>query len=182
MIVFVTGGIGSGKSTALQILAELGAHTERADDIVHELLSRPDVQHEVASVLGIPDASDRAAIAEIVFRDPAKRFALEKIIHPRVAQEIKARSDGHFQPLVYEVPLLPNPGEGDLVIVIDTPDELRLQRLLDRGMSEDDARRRMAAQPPREAYLERADMVVPNSGDETALRAELTTIWEGLRR
>ena len=182
MIVFVTGGIGAGKSTALHIFADLGAHTERADDIVHQLLAQSDVQQEVASLLGIPDASDRAAIAEIVFGDASKRTALEAIIHPRVAREVMLRAAGSSEPLVYEVPLLPNPGEGDLVIVIDAPDAIRLQRLVERGMSDENAKRRMAAQPPREAYLERADIVVPNIADEAKLRADLTTIWEGLRR
>lgn len=182
MIVFVTGGIGAGKSTATRILSELGAETARADDFVHELLNRAEIQHEVASALGIPDASDRAAIAEIVFRDEQKRKTLEAIIHPRVAAEVRHRVAGMTTPLVYEVPLVPTPSQHDLVIVIDAPMALRMQRLVARGMSESDAQRRMAAQPSPEDYRRQADYVVDNSGSESALRARLNGIWEDVRR
>lgn len=182
MIVFVTGGIGAGKSTALRILSELGAETARADDIVHELLATVAVQHEVAKVLGVPDATDRSAIAEIVFRDERKRKALESIIHPRVAEEVRQRTTLAQGPLVYEVPLLPTPAAGDVVLVIEAPIELRLQRLMARGMSESDARLRMAAQPSADAYRELATHVVENVGDESRMRSALTAIWEDVRR
>lgn len=182
MIVFVTGGIGAGKSTALRILSELGADTARADDIVHELLTRAEVQREVATELGIPDATDRAAIAEIVFRDERKRKALEAIIHPRVADMVRQRVAGSQQPLVYEVPLIPTPTAGDVVIVIETPLEIRVRRLVERGMSESDARLRIAAQPSSDAYRQRADYVIENDGDDVALRAALVAIWEDVRR
>lgn len=182
MIVFVTGGIGAGKSTALGILSDFGADTARADDIVHDLLTRPDVQREVATELGIPDSSDRAAIAEIVFRDERKRKALEAIIHPLVAKEMRQRVVHGAQPLVYEVPLMPTPAAGDIVIAIETPLEIRVNRLVERGMSESDARLRIAAQPTAEEYRERADYVIENGGDAVALRAALQAIWEDVRR
>jgi len=183
MIVYVTGGIGSGKSTAVQILAELGAHVERADAIVHELLGRAEVRQEIAERLGIPVDADRAAIATIVFADAEKLRTLESILHPKVRTEVGAMvarlSPG--EPLVYEIPLLPSPTEGDVVVVIDASDDLRLERLVARGMSPADARRRMSLQPSREEYLDCADVVVANTGSELELRDALRAVWEGVQ-
>jgi dephospho-CoA kinase len=183
MIVYVTGGIGSGKSTAVQILADFGAHVERADAIVHELLGRSEVRQEIADRLDIPVDADRAAIATIVFADAEKLRTLESILHPKVRTEVGARvarlSPG--EPLVYEIPLLPSPAEGDVVVVIDASDDLRFERLVARGMTPADARRRMSLQPAREEYQDCADVVVANTGSEAELRDALRAVWEGVQ-
>lgn len=182
MIVYVTGGIGSGKSTALRLLAAHGARVERADDIVHELLAQPAVQREVAEALGVPDAADRQAIAEVVFKDELKLRTLEGILHPRVGQEVRRRAAASSEPLVFEVPLLPTPAPGDLVVTIDAPDDVRMSRLLSRGMTTEDAERRMALQPSRAAYRERATVIIDNSGSEADLEAALSSVWKDVLR
>lgn len=184
----LTGGIGSGKSTVAALYAELGAHVIDADELAREVV-RPgsDGLAALVEVFGVrvlaDDGSlDRAGLAEIVFRDPEARQQLNAITHPRIAARtaelIAALPDDGV--LIHDVPLLVELGMQaayDLVVVVDAPDEVRLRRLVDRGLTEADARSRIAAQAPREQRLAVADIVIDNSGDLNSLRRQVVQSW-----
>ena len=140
--VAITGPIGAGKSAALEAFARHGAATTSSDEIVHELLrSDPEIHAALAERFGPevvgPDGADRARIAEIVFNDPAQLEWLEKLLHPRVAEqnlawraEQAARADPPAL-TVSEVPLLYESGADrrfDVVVVITAPEHVRRER------------------------------------------------------
>lgn len=182
MIVYLTGGIGTGKSTVLGLFAELGARTVSADEIVRALYARPSVQEAVARELGLGLPFDRAAVADLVFVDAEARARLESLIHPLVAAELEQRVAVEPEtPLVYEIPLLPKPRPGDVVVEVRAPLPLRIQRLIGRGMDRADAERRMAAQPSELEYGKQARFTIVNDGDLSALRAAVAQVWEALR-
>lgn len=180
MIVFITGGIGAGKSTVLQAFADLGAPTLSADAVVHDLYSQPAVQAAIAGVLGVSLPLDRKRIAELVFANPELRERLESVLHPLVAERVAAERKRHAV-LVYEVPLLPSPQVGDAVVVVDAPVEVRRARLLGRGMAVADVEARMAAQPTTTQYRSRATHLIDNSGDSAALQRAVGEIWKEVR-
>jgi dephospho-CoA kinase len=129
---------------------------------------------------------DRAKLAEIVFADPQRREALEGIIHPYVrsrSAEI-ARSASPGTVVVHDVPLLAERGpwgQYDVVVVVDAPVEVQLDRLVRlRGMTEADAMARIAAQATRDARLAIADYVIDNAGTLDELRCQVDDLWETL--
>lgn len=182
MIVYLTGGIGTGKSTVLRMFAELGARTLSADEIVRDLYSDPAVQARVADVLGMTLPLDRARIASVVFADPAARRRLEEVLHPLVRARVGELRDASGDPLIYEMPLPPTPAPGDVVIVVTAPEQVRLARLIERGMDLQDASSRMAAQPSADAYGKDADFTIVNDRDAQALRNSVGRVWEELQR
>lgn len=127
---------------------------------------------------------DRAALARIVFADPTALAALNGITHPRIAGRRREIIAG-LPPgavIVEDIPLLAESAldrrqEWDLVIVVDAPDDVRLDRLVRRGLSADDARQRMDRQSSREERLAIADVVIDNSGDEGELRSQVEALW-----
>ncbi len=191
--VGLTGGIGSGKSEVARLLAARGAVVVDADALAREAVApgTPGLQAVVAelgSEVLAPDGSlDRARLGRIVFADPAKRAALEAIVHPYVGRrsaELTAAADPDAV-VVYDVPLLVEKElqHGyDVVVVVDASGESRLRRLVDdRGMAPADARARMAAQASREQRLAVADHVVPNDADLPSLSAAVSALWDRLR-
>jgi dephospho-CoA kinase len=190
--VGLTGGIGAGKSEVARLLAERGAVVVDADELAREAVApgTPGLAAVVAEfgpeVLAADGSLDRAALGEIVFSDPHRRAALEKIVHPYVGRrssQLMAAAPADAV-VVYDVPLLVENGlQGayDVVVVVDAPDEMRLHRLVElRGMPEADARGRMAAQADRQTRLAVADHVVANDGDLDALRLQVDRIWSSL--
>jgi dephospho-CoA kinase len=187
--VGLTGGIGAGKSEVARLLAGHGAVVIDADELAREAVApgTPGLAAVVAEfgpeVLAADGSLDRAALGEIVFSDPRRRAALEKIVHPYVGRrsaQLMAAAPADAV-VVYDVPLLVEKGlqDGyDVVVVVDAADDVRLRRLVDgRGMPEADARARMAAQASRPARLAVADHVVPNSGGLDQLAAEVDALW-----
>jgi dephospho-CoA kinase len=137
------------------------------------------------TVMSADGSLDRAALAGIVFADPQALAQLNAITHPLIAQRSAAllAAAPHEAVLVYEIPLLAESGragEWELVVVVDAPDELRVERLVARGLSEADARSRMAAQADRESRLALADVVVDNSAGPDELAAAVDSLWERL--
>lgn len=189
----LTGGIGSGKSTVSSRLAELGAFIVDVDLVAREIVEpgQPALAELAEAFDGVlnPDGTlNRAELARQAFATPEATEKLNAITHPR----IRARTEELFkqgresgaQVLVYDMPLLIENGEVDKVdhvLVVDAPDELRIDRLVQhRGVDEDDARRRIAAQIDRETRLNAADTVLDNSGTVEQLLEQVHGFWAGL--
>ena len=190
--VGLTGGIGSGKSEVARLLAEHGAVVVDADALAREALapgspgSAAVVEEFGPEVLAADGSIDRARLGRLVFADAAGRAALEAIVHPYVGRrsaELMAAAPADAV-VVYDVPLLVEKGLQDgfeVVVVVDAADETRLRRLVDvRGMPEQDARERMAAQASREARLAVADHVLRNDGDLAELAEQVSRLWAEL--
>ena len=189
ILVGLTGGIGSGKSTVSSMLAERGAVVVDADQVVRDV-QRPGspVLEKMAERFGpqvIADDGtlDRAAVAAVVFADPEALKDLNKIVHPAVGAEMNRQvmaelSTDHV--VVMDIPLLTeNPREGlQAVIVVDVDTEVQVQRLVQgRGFAEDDARARIAKQATREQRLATATHVIDNSGDLDDLVPQIDRLW-----
>ena len=194
MRIAVTGGIGSGKSAVTARLAERGAVVIDADRIASEVVEpgTPGLAAVVAEfgpgILTPEGALDRPAMAAIVFSDEERRRALEAIVHPLVGRRSQELLDAAPADalVVYDVPLLAESADlgradgFDRVVVVTAPVETRVQRLVGRGLSEEDARARITAQASDDARLAIADLVVDNSGDLEALDAEVARLWDAL--
>lgn len=190
ILVGLTGGIGAGKSTVSTGLAARGAVIVDADAIVHEV-QRPGMPVVVAmaerfgpEVLGPDGALDRAAVARIVFNDPAALKDLNKIVHPAVNREIarQALSYRHTdRVVVLDIPLLLDSErrhDVGAILVVDCPVEVAVERIVRfRGMAEDDARARVARQVDRETRLAAAARVIDNAGDEASLQRQIDDAW-----
>ncbi|MEO7912337.1 MAG: dephospho-CoA kinase [Roseiflexaceae bacterium] len=203
-IIGLTGNIACGKSTVLDLLRAHGAHVLDADRVTHELQApgQP-VYHAIVAEFGTDILSapagpiDRRALGAIVFADPAALRQLEQIVHPAVRERITAWlasvGSGSSQ--------LPTPNsqlpvavidaikllEGgwkqicDAIWVVTCPPEQQLARLIStRGMREDEARARIAAQPPQADKVAQADVVIDNSGSLEATRRQVEAAWRAI--
>lgn len=187
LVVGLTGGIGSGKSTVASLLAERGAVVVDADRIAREVVAPGGPAHD--AVVARFGTTDRPAIASIVFADPQARADLNAIVHPAVGFEIAKRLGEHADTdhvVVLDIPLLVEVGRDRYpvaaVVVVDAPVEVALERLVQqRGMDEADARARIAAQATREERLAAADFVIDNSGSVERLREEVDRCWTWVR-
>jgi dephospho-CoA kinase len=193
LTVGLTGGIGAGKSAVSGLLASYGAVVVDADLIAREVVE-PGTEGLAAvvaefgeGVLRPDDTLDRPALGAIVFADPDRLAALNAIVHPLVdrrSRELEAAA-GQGDVVVHDVPLLTENGlapKYDVVVVVDASPETQLDRLVRlRGMAEDDARARMAAQAARGDRLAVADFVIDNDGSLDALEPQVAEIWRRLR-
>ncbi|MGY0230838.1 dephospho-CoA kinase [Longispora urticae] len=188
--VGLTGGIGAGKSAVARYLAERGAVIVDSDVLAREVVA-PGTEGlaEVVAAFGegvLRDgALDRPALAAVVFDDPSARARLERIIHPRV----RARSEqltagaGEAAVVVNDIPLLVEVGLAPtfhLVLVVRAAHDVRIGRLIDRGMPRAEAESRMAAQATDERRRVAADIEVDNSGTLAELHARLDAVWDRL--
>ncbi|MFI1310310.1 dephospho-CoA kinase [Streptomyces albidoflavus] len=192
LIVGLTGGIGAGKSEVSRLLVEHGAHLVDADRIAREVVEpgTPGLAAVVEafgeSVLAADGSLDRPKLGEIVFADPERRAVLNGIVHPLVgarSAELQSQAPENGV-VVHDVPLLTENGLAelyDLVIVVDVEPATQVERLVRaRGMSEEEARARMAAQAGREERLAVADIVIDNEVSLDALRGRVAEVWAEL--
>jgi dephospho-CoA kinase len=190
--VGLTGGIGAGKSEVSRLLVEHGAVLIDADRIAREVVApgTPGLAAVVETfgedVLAPDGSLDRPKLGSIVFADPAKLAALNAIVHPLVgarSRELENSAAGDAV-VIHDVPLLTENGLAplyDLVVVVDAAPETQLDRLVRlRGMTEEDARARMAAQATREKRLEIADIVIDNDVPLEDLRRRVRDVWTDL--
>lgn len=192
LLVGLTGGIGSGKSTVARMLARRGAVVLDSDVFAREAVEpgTPGFDAVLARFGDVltPDGSiDRAALAEVVFADEVARADLERIVHPevrrRIAEFVAARADTE-DVIVVDSPLLIETGAHEgfpMVVVVAAPVGARIARLGARGMSEDDVRARMDAQMPLEEKAGYADLVLDNGGTEAELEDRVDRLWADLR-
>ncbi|SEF11143.1 dephospho-CoA kinase [Streptomyces sp. Ag109_O5-10] len=190
--VGLTGGIGAGKSEVSRLLVGHGAVLIDADRIAREVVA-PGTPGLAAvteafgpEVLAADGSLDRPRLGSIVFADPSRLAVLNSIVHPLVgarSRELESAAADDAV-VVHDVPLLAENGLAqlyDLVVVVDTAPETQLDRLTRlRGMTEEDARARMAAQATREKRLEIADIVIDNDVPLDALRQRVGEVWADL--
>ncbi len=192
VLIGLTGGIGSGKSTVSALLAERGAVVVDADAITREL-QQPGTEVFAAMVdrfggeiVAADGTLDRQAVADIVFTDPSALADLNQIVHPAVGAEIARRLEAERDTdrlVVLDVPLLVETGRDDLaaLVVVDVDLEVAVDRLVrGRGMQEADVRARMANQATRADRLERADHVIDNNGSLDDLGRQVAELWARL--
>lgn len=189
----LTGGIASGKSEVSRLLDLLGAVVIDADVLAREVVAPgTDGLAEVTAVfgpgvLGADGALDRPALGRVVFGDEVARRKLEAIVHPRVrarAASIEAEAAENAV-VVHAIPLLVETGQArsfDQLVVVDVPEDVQVERLVrTRGMSEAEARSRIAAQASREDRLGVADVVLDNSGTLADLERQVRELWDKLQ-
>ncbi|MER7769985.1 dephospho-CoA kinase [Kitasatospora sp. NPDC096140] len=188
----LTGGIGAGKSEVSRLFAAHGAVIVDSDVIAREVVA-PGTDGLAAvvaefgpQVLREDGALDRPALGAVVFADPERLKALNAIVHPLVrarSAELEAAAAPDAV-VVHDVPLLAENGLAplfDLVVVVDAADEVRVDRLVRlRGMAEEEARARMAAQASRADRLAIADLVIDNGGGLAELSARVDEVWAEL--
>jgi dephospho-CoA kinase len=188
--VGLTGGIGSGKSTVAAMLRDLGAYLVDSDEGARAVVEpgTPGFERVVAEFgPGVVSEGrlDRAALAELVFRDPTARDRLNAIVHPLVrewsAQRVAQAAQRGEPVVVHDIPLLfENQLEHlfDAVLLVHVPPDVQLRRLVEgRGFSEADARARIAAQMPIDDKVAGATYVVDNSGPMEATRRQIEEVW-----
>ena len=196
VIIGLTGGIASGKSTVAKMLKERGAYLIDADQVAREVVEpgEPawlDIHRWLGDEILLPDRSiNREKLAELVFADEVMRQRLNSIVHPRVAsrfiersREIREKEPGAI--IVYDIPLLIEAGMHkmvDLVVIVFADKDIRLVRMEKRdGFSREEAERRFTAQMPLEDKKKYADYIIDNNGtlDDTA--RQLDSIWRKIR-
>ncbi|MEU3896984.1 dephospho-CoA kinase [Streptomyces sp. NPDC045251] len=192
--VGLTGGIGAGKSEVSRLLVEHGAVLIDADRIAREVVApgTPGLAAVVAAfgeeVLAEDGGLDRPKLGSIVFADPERLATLNSIVHPLVGDRSRALEEAAADDavVVHDVPLLTENGLAplyDVVVVVDADPATRLDRLVRlRGMTEQDARARMAAQATREQRREIADLIIDNDVPLDRLRSRVDEVWAELTR
>ena len=191
LIVALTGGIGSGKSTVGQMFAQSGAIVIDSDQLARDVLERGSIGfNEVVAKFGDEILKngeiDRQLLASIVFKDPKKRSELEQVTHPLIRKafaEVVARSANNSI-IINQIPLLVESNHDykfDHVITISANESIRTQRLLKRGLTADQIRQRMQAQATDQMRESISDSVIMNESDEQNLLDQVEIIWEQLR-
>ncbi len=189
--VGLTGGIGSGKSTIAAMFRRLGAHVVDADQVARQVTEpgSPALQEIVETfgreVLRTDGALDRAALARIVFNDSEARARLNSIVHPRIWEEearlfelSEERDPGGV--VILDAAVLIEAGAADRmdrIVVVDVDAEAQLNRLLQGGMSREDALSRIQAQMPTGEKLKRADYVIDNRGSLEKTEKQVEALW-----
>ncbi len=191
LVVALTGGIGSGKSTVGQMFQDLGAIVTDSDQLAREVVERGTTGFDqiIAAfgdeVLKNGDLN-RAFLAELVFKDPAKREQLEQITHPmirkafaKIVESVKSDSI-----VVNQIPLLVESKHDykfDHVITVSASQEVRIERLINRGMSLTQINQRLQAQSSDIQREQIADSIIRNEGSQAELLSEVEKVWELLQ-
>ena len=186
----LTGGIGSGKSTVADLLVRRGAVLVDADRIARQVVEpgQPALAKLVDrfgdEILDPDGRLDRARLAEVAFASPESRADLEGITHPAINEEFsrQMRAAAPDDVVVCDVPLLAESTQArargyELILVVEAPREVRLERLEQRGVPRADAERRMAAQASDDERRALATWVIENSGDREALDRQVEEVW-----
>ncbi|MBX6378951.1 MAG: dephospho-CoA kinase [Clostridia bacterium] len=194
VIIGLTGGIATGKSTVAAMLEELGAVVVDADQVAREVVEPGEILDRIAAAFGrdvlTPDGRlDRAALGRKVFGDDEALKRLNAITHPEIRRRItrrveELRREGRAPAVVLDIPLLFEGGVAyavDEIWVVAVDRETQLRRLMERnGLSRPEAEARVASQMPIEEKVRRADVVIDNSGDLAVTRAQVEAAWRRL--
>lgn len=182
--IILGGGIGSGKSLVAELLDAMGAAVISGDGVGHGVLEPggpafTKVTARWPSVV-VEGRIDRSRLAGIVFRDPPELAALEALTHPAIIETILDRVAEIDQPVIVEVPVILDLGEGWRRVLVDADEKVRIERAVARGADEADVRRRAAAQADREVWLLWADDVIVNEGSKEELAVQVKALWDRL--
>lgn len=194
-LIALTGGIAAGKSTVTRRFAELGAVTIDADQLAREAVAPGSagldaIRHRFGDrVIGADGSLDRPALGAIVFADEQARLDLNGITHPAVkdllAEKLAAvRAEDADAVVVYDIPLLAETGgrrggQFEFVIVVESPAEQRIERLVTlRGMAHDEAERRIGSQASDEERRALADVVIDSGGTLDQTLAQVDDVWQ----
>jgi dephospho-CoA kinase len=192
LLVGLTGGIGAGKSTVSRMLEDRGAVVLDADAFARDAVraGSPGFSHVVdrfgTGIVGPDGELDRPRLASIVFNDPAALQDLEAIVHPQVRRSIADGIQANLDTgsvVVLVNPLLIEMGthrDCDLVVVVSVAPQTQVQRSVERGMTEDDVRARIAAQLPLEERARHADVLLDNEGTLEELAQQVEQLWARL--
>lgn len=195
ILIGLTGGIGSGKSTVARLLEAKGAEIIDADILGHEVQAPGGPAYEALverfgrGIVGADGSVDRAKLGRIIFEDPTARADLNAIVHPEIYKRITARIDGlrdTDRVVVLDAALLvetlPERGSSigmDALVVVAANREDQIERVVQmRGMSSEDAEARISAQAPQGIKLAAADYVVDNRGSMEELEKSVEALWE----
>ena len=191
-VIGLTGNIGTGKSTVLEILRQLGARTIDADQIAHQVIEPGGRAYDgvVATfggeILAEDGSIDRAKLGQIVFNDPDRLQVLERIVHPVVFEQINSELTAATEAVtVIEAIKLLEAGMAitlcDQVWVVTTDEEQQVQRLMEtRNMNREEAEARMRSQSPQAFKISQADVVLDNNGSLGELAAQVKKAWDDL--
>ncbi|MDI1472760.1 MAG: dephospho-CoA kinase [Thermodesulfovibrio sp.] len=184
--VGLTGNYGMGKSTVAEIFHKLGAYVINTDKIVEELLEKKEIIEEIKRLFGeevlVNGKLDKKYIAKVVFDNPLMRIYLENILHPRVFEKIddlikNIPKRGEPLIVVVEAPIIFERGyqnKFDIIITVYTPEKIAVERLKQKGISEEEVSRRLKCQFPIEMKKSKSDYIIDNSGsiEETSVQVE----------
>ena len=190
LVVALTGGIGSGKSTVGQIFAQLGAIVIDSDQLARDVIERGSIGfNEVVAKFGDEILKngeiDRQILASLIFKDPAKRSELEQITHPLIrkafAKVVSSASPDSI--VINQIPLLVESNHDykfDHIITVSASESIRSERLIKRGLTNDQIKQRMGAQATDQMREDIADSVIINEKNEQELTDQVEKIWEQL--
>ena len=200
LIVGLTGGIGAGKSSVARLLAGHGAAVVDVDALGREIIAPGGsavqaVLERFGSDLAGPDGGiDRPALASIVFNDHDELAALNEISHPAINELLDERIEsigeaGATDVVVLDMAVLTESTLGrntrfpyEIVVTVEAPPDIRLERLIERGMTSDDAKARLASQATDEQRRDVSNFVIGNGGGSDELADATTKLWDALRR
>ena len=191
MKVGLTGGIGAGKSTVADMFSKLGAVVIRSDELARQVIEPNTTGFQKVlsrfgnQILQENGSIDRTKLAQIVFNDQFALKDLEEIIHPLVRNKTNEIIDAQTQEtiVVNEVPLLLEKNMEnlfDFLVVVISSEKNRINRLLKRGISEIDAKKRMKLQVSDEQRKTSADFLIANDGNIEQLEADVSKVWQAL--
>ena len=190
LVVALTGGIGSGKSTVGQIFAQLGAIVIDSDQLARDVIERGSIGfNEVVTKFGDEILKngeiDRQILASLIFKDPAKRSELEQITHPLIrrafAKMVSTASPDSI--VINQIPLLVESNHDykfDHIITVSASESIRSERLIKRGLTNEQIKQRMQAQATDQMREDIADSVIVNEKNEQELTDQVEKIWEQL--
>lgn len=196
LFIGLTGSLGMGKTTALRFFKNLGAHTINADKLVHELLKQPVIIKKLVALLSedilvkkySKVSINKKCLADIIFDDPQKRRSAEKVIHPeviKIAKKIKTKilNKNRKAIIVFEVPLLFEAGYRkifDKIIVVYCNKATAINRLIQQGLSKEQAIKRMRAQLPISKKKAYADFLINNNSNINDTKSQVEAILKKL--
>jgi dephospho-CoA kinase len=191
LIVALTGGIGSGKSTVGQIFEDLGAIVTDSDQLARDVVERgTNGFDQIIAAFGDEVLKNgdlnRAALGELVFKDPAKRKQLEQITHPLIRKAFSkiVESSKGDSIVVNQIPLLVESNHDykfDHVITISASEDVRIERLLKRGMNLNQIKQRLQAQSTDAQREQISDSIIRNDKSQAELLSEVEKVWELLQ-